>query len=156
MVISDQQIQEFIQERKYIKKKAKWSTSRRGNSRTSRLDIEGERNTQFCIIQRTSLQKHGDFSVILCTYIDKREFRLRRYNGDVGSHYNIIEHDRISGFHRHTATQRYQARHLREESFAEAWTGFNDVDSALKLLKKENNIFKESDRNQTKLTDHAI
>jgi hypothetical protein len=113
--------------------------------------VEGEYNTRYCIIMRVNTVYPRDFSLILCTYIEDKRFRLRRYNGDAGSHRNIIERNRVGGFHRHTATQRYQDRSLREDSFVEPSTGFTDPDSALKLLQRENNVFPAIAKNNSRL-----
>jgi hypothetical protein len=76
-----------------------------------------------------------NFSVVLGVKVPppKKFFRLKRYNGN-HEHSNTIEDEKVSGFHIHTATERYQVNSVREEDYAEPTQRYTDVNGALKCL----------------------
>ena len=59
-----------------------------------------------------------------------RIFRLLRYNGRSHPHTNTIEGDRFYDFHIHKATERYQKKGQKEESYAEVTDRYRDLDGA--------------------------
>lgn len=61
-------------------------------------------------------------------------FRLRRYNGKSHEHTHRIEGLTLYDFHIHLATKRYQARGLREDSYAEPTERYSDLRSAIRCL----------------------
>jgi hypothetical protein len=90
---------------------------------------------EFVIAIRQSMLNTLDFSAILGykTPGYNTIFRLRRYNGR-HVHTNAIENVKLNDFHFHTATERYQKRGPREDSFAEVSSRHWDLDSAITCL----------------------
>ena len=84
-----------------------------------------------------------DFSVILVVRSNP-DFKLRRYNGRHGGHRNRIEKERIEGFHIHYATERYQRRGLKEETYAVQTQRYNSYEGALRCLIKDANFVEPS------------
>ncbi|MCY3723620.1 MAG: class I SAM-dependent DNA methyltransferase [Candidatus Poribacteria bacterium] len=70
----------------------------------------------------------------------KKFFRLRRYNGSNHEHINPIENEVVTGFHIHTATEKYQVNGTREEDYAEPTQRYTDVNGALKCLLADANF----------------
>jgi hypothetical protein len=90
---------------------------------------------EFVIAIRQSMLDTLNFSAIL---MYRRPgfntlFRLRRYNGK-HEHTNTIEGTTLDDFHVHTATERYQNRGAKEDSFAEVTSRHCDLDSAIRCL----------------------
>ena len=136
-IFSDQEIAELIKERKILSnnKPIKFrKTSHRGNDEY-RLNVTGEDGNKFQVIVRMSIFNKLNFSVILGVRVPlpKKFFRLKRYNGN-HEHTNTIEDEKASGFHIHTATERYQMNSVREEDYAEPTQRYTDVNGALKCL----------------------
>jgi len=92
-----------------------------------------------------------DFSVILgyIPYKSEKMFRLRRYNGK-RIHTNRIEREIISGYHIHTATERYQKAGYDEDAFAIVTGEFYDLNGAIECFIKDCSII-FSTSNQVKL-----
>jgi hypothetical protein len=107
------------------------SRPRRGHKERD-LDIKGGRGSDFTLIVRESLINALDFSVILGYAIPSSGtlFRLRRYNGKSHEHTNKIEGDKFYDFHIHEATERYQNKGLKEETFAIVTNRYNDFRGA--------------------------
>jgi hypothetical protein len=97
----------------------------------------GQLGSEFQVRIRQSRINPLDFSVILMHRppTSTEWFRLRRYNGSSHDHRNTIEGTRLMGFHRHTATERYQLAGFREDAFAEASQEYGDVYGAFETLK---------------------
>lgn len=112
------------------------------------LDLVGAEANEYRLILRQSLINGLDFSLILAVRVPSstRLFRLRRYNGHSHRHRNRIERTAIYGFHVHTATERYQARGLREDGFAEPTDRYFDFESAKRCLFEDTNIELPSDQ----------
>ena len=91
---------------------------------------------EFRLIVRMSVSDELNFSVVLGVKVPppKKLFRLRRYNGSNHEHINPIENEMVTGFHIHTATERYQVNSVREEDYAEPTERYADVNGALKCL----------------------
>jgi hypothetical protein len=86
----------------------------------------------FTIIIRESTINVRDFSVILAfTRRNGTLFRLRRYNGMHGGHFNHIERQDINGCHIHIATARDQIAGHREDGYAVGSNAFTDVASVV-------------------------
>ena len=104
--------------------------------RERELDVSGVSGSEFRLILRESSLNPLDFSVIL-TWLPPQSntpFRLCRYSGKSHEHTNTLESERFYDFHVHRATERYQQSGLREDSFAEPTTRYQDFASALQCL----------------------
>ncbi len=119
---SDQEITDFIQERKPLPVdfwKQITMRNKRGHKERE-LEVTGEQGNQFRLILRENTINILDFSIILalCPTDTTQLFRLRRYNGKSHEHTNHIERNTFYDFHIHYATERYQEHGAREDSFA--------------------------------------
>ena len=131
---TDDQIATLSGERKQLP--AGWRT--RMQSRTKRghrdatLLAAGDSGMDFRLITRQSVHHPLDFSVIPGVPFPHsgRIFRLLRYNGRSHPHTNTIEGDRFCDFHIHKATERYQKKGQKEESYAEVTDRYRDLDGA--------------------------
>lgn len=104
--------------------------------RERELDLVGANGSAFRLILRQSSINPLDFSVIL-TWLSPQSttlFRLCRYNGKSHEHTNVLESQKFYSFHVHRATERYQQSGLREDSFAEPTTRYQDFTGALQCL----------------------
>ena len=139
--LSDADIKRLVAERKplphdygeRLKLKRK-----RGHSERE-YDVTGAEGSRFRLILRQSQSNPGDFSLILA-YLPPRSnqlFRLRRYNGNHGTHSNKLEGTRLDGVHIHLATERYQDSGFREDAFAEKMTRYSDYSGALRSILDE-------------------
>jgi len=104
--------------------------------RERELDIDGANGSKFRLILRQSSFNPLDFSVILAWVPPQSSthFRLCRYNGKSHEHSNTLDSGRFYDFHMHRATERYQQSGLREDSFAEPCTRYQDFAGALRCL----------------------
>ena len=114
IIFTDQEIKAFIQERKVLPDNWHNKFKKRMNRGYTEQyqDITGEDENIFRIIV-----KRGDYSKVLFSAIlvvripnSKEYFPLCRYNGSNHQHTNEIEGESITGFHIHTATERYQGK----------------------------------------------
>ena len=146
IVYSDQEIEELIQEHKILpndwRNKLLSSKNNRGE-----LVVKGNNGNTFRIITRQNPLRESDFSVILAVFVppSNRNFRLRRYNGATNPHTNRIEKEVVYGFHIHFATERYQLRGLKEDSYALSTGRYRDLDGALRCLIDDVNCEKPLD-----------
>jgi hypothetical protein len=115
---------------------AKVETRPKRGHRERELDISGVKGNRFRLILRQSSFNPLDFSVILAWVPTQSTtlFRLRRYNGKSHEHTNPLEMQRFYDFHVHQATERYQQSGLREDSFAEPTTRYQDLAGALRCM----------------------
>ena len=93
---------------------------------------------EFRLILRQSSFNPLDFSVILA-WIPAQStspFRLCRYNGKSHEHTNALDSQKFYDFHVHRATERYQQLGLREDSFAEPTSRYQDFTVAQGAVKK--------------------
>ncbi len=136
-IFSDQEITALIKERKVLSndKRNKFRKRMNRGSNEYLLNITGEEGNKFRVIVRMSVSDELNFSVVLSVKVPppKKFFRLKRYNGN-HEHTNTIEDEKVSGFHIHTATERYQMNSIREEDYAEPTQRYTDVNGALKCL----------------------
>ena len=104
--------------------------------RERELEIDGANGSKFRLILRQASFNHLDFSVILAWMPPQSStsFRLCRYNGKSHEHSNTLDSQRFYDFHTHRATERYQQSGLREDSFAEPTTRYQDFAEALRCL----------------------
>ena len=137
IIFTDQEIKAFIQERKVLPDNWGSKLKKRMNRGSNEylLNITGEEGNKFRVIVRMSVSDELNFSVVLGVKAPppKKFFRLKRYNGN-HEHTNTIEDEKVSGFHIHTATERYQVNSVREEDYAEPTERYADVNGALKCL----------------------
>jgi len=104
--------------------------------RERELDLVGALGSEFRLILRESSFNPIAFSVILAWLPPQSTslFRLCRYNGKNHEHTNALESQKFYAFHVHRATERYQQSGLREDSFAEPTTRYQDFAGALRCL----------------------
>ena len=104
--------------------------------RERELAFVGANGSQFRLILRQSSFNPLDFSVILAWLPPQTTtpFRLCRYNGKSHEHTNTLELRTFYDFHVHRATARYQQSGLREDTFAEPTTRYQDFGSALQCV----------------------
>ena len=114
----------------------------KGQHRELSFDFISESSTHFHVILRRHSTKSSDFSAILAVEPAgiRTLFRLRRYNGSSHRHSNRIEGDRITGFHIHMATQRYQERGMKEDGFAIPTDRYNDLAGAVACLSDDAHV----------------
>ena len=114
IIFSDQEIKAFIQERKVLPDNWGSKFKKRMNRGYTEhyQDITGEDENIFRIIVKKGDFSKSLFSVLLVVKIpdSKKYFPLCRYNGSNHQHTNKIEGELITGFHIHTATERYQKK----------------------------------------------
>ena len=144
IILTDQKIRALIREHKVLpdNKRSKFRKRMNRGSNEYLLNITGEEGNKFQVIVRMSVSNKSNFSVILGLKVPppKKLFRLKRYNGDYHIHTNDIENEEITGFHIHTATERYQKNGIREDDYAESTQRYNNVNGALKCLFADANI----------------
>ena len=113
-IYTDKEINAFIQEHKVLPDNWASMFRERMNKgfREHHQDITGEEENIFRIIVRKGDFSVSNFSVILVVRIpnSKEYLPLCRYNGSNHQHTNKIERELITGFHIHTATERYQKK----------------------------------------------
>jgi hypothetical protein len=104
--------------------------------RERELEVDGASGHKFRLILRQSSLNPLDFSVILAWVPPQSMtlFRLCRYNGKSHEHSNLLESQKFYDFHVHHATEKYQKSGLREDSFAEPSTRYQDFAGALQCL----------------------
>ena len=97
----------------------------RNQHRRRDYQVNSPSGNEFVIAVRQSMLNTLDFSAILMYKVPGYNtlFRLRRYNGK-HVHTNEIERNTLNDFHFHTATERYQKRGAKEDSFAEVTSLF--------------------------------
>ena len=141
---SDQEIELLVQERKPAP--ADWHnrirlSPKRGHSE-GQLDLTGDGGSEFRLIFRQNKMNQLDFSIILAVRVPESSqvFRLRRYNGKGHEHTNHIEDVTFYDFHIHFATQRYQERGPREDTYAEPTDRYGDFQGALRCLINDANL----------------
>lgn len=143
IIFTDQEIKAFIQERKVLPDNWANEFKERINRgfKEHYQDITGESGNTFRIIVKTSKFNKLIFSVILAVRIpgSKKYFPLCRYNGSNHQHTNKIEGKVITGFHIHTATERYQ-RKKNVFGYAQSTTRYSDVNGALQCLLADANF----------------
>ena len=124
----------------FARSRANWPSlrSKRGHVE-AHVEYAGADGSEFKVVLRRSSYNPLAFSVVLMVRVpdSNRWFRLRRYNGNNHEHDNLIEGNRICGFHIHTATERYQRRGMREDGYAEASERFSDYDVAVQCLAED-------------------
>lgn len=108
------------------------------------LAVTGSKGHFFSVIIRRNSLDIMDFSIIL-RYRDETGlwYNLVRYNGK-HRHTNHLEKEKLNGFHIHKATQRYQEKGLRIESYAELTEKYSSYQEALTAFLSDLN-FKHTD-----------
>jgi hypothetical protein len=99
------------------------------------FEVQSVSGNEFVVIVRQSMINMQDFSTILGYKLPGLStiFRLRRYNGK-HEHTNEIEQNKLDDFHIHTATERYQKRGGRHDSYAEVTSRHWDLNSAITCM----------------------
>lgn len=118
----------------------------------TRLTLLGEDGGEFWIILRQHPMNPVDFCATLGYKIPRSSklFHLRRYDGKSHFHRNRIEkQSSFLDFHIHMATERYQARGMHEEGYAEPTTRFIDLHGALECLLQDGGFMLPPDPQQT-------
>jgi hypothetical protein len=138
-ILTDAAIQELIAESKPIPAGLHPLTKKaveHNRSHRREFEITGANGGAFVLSTRENLLNPMDFSVILSYKMPgfNTIFRLRRYNGKSHIHTNTIENETVRGFHIHAATERYQRRGSKEDSFATTTTRYFDLESAVKCM----------------------
>lgn len=138
MNITDIEIAALIAEAKLLPvdyQKSIQTRPKRGH-RERELDLTGANGSDFRLILRESSFNALDFSVILAWLppTSSTPFRLCRFNGKSHEHTNALETTKFYEFHIHRATERYQQSGLREDSFAEPTTRYQNFSGALQCL----------------------
>ena len=137
IIFTEQEIRAFIQERKVLPDDwgSKFKERMNQGFKEHYQDIIGEDENIFRIIVRKGDFSKSNFSVILVVRIpgSKKYFPLCRYNGSNHQHTNKIEEEVITGFHIHTATERYQ-RKKNVFGYAQSTTRYSDINGALQCL----------------------
>jgi hypothetical protein len=151
VVITDEQISHFINEKKIVSNKFNPVLRDKSIYHEFVFEVKGENENTFRIIVRQNKINPLDFSVILGVSINGRLFKLKRYNGNLHEHINKIENQKISGFHIHKATQRYQEMGFREEGYAEVSKKYVDWRTALNSMLNDNNFLVEVEKSQERL-----
>ena len=143
IIFTDQEIIAFIQERKVLSDNWANKFKKRMNRGYTEhyQDITGEDENIFRIIVKKGDFSKSLFSVLLVVRIpdSKKYFPLCRYNGSNHQHTNEIEGELITGFHIHTATERYQRKN-KVFGYAESTRDYSDVNGALKCLLEDANF----------------
>ena len=139
--LTDAEIAAYIAEVKRLPDdyREKIQTKPKRGHRERELDFVGANSSEFRVILRQSSFNPLDFSVILAWIPPQSTspFRLCRYNGRSHEHTNTLESQTFYDFHVHRATERYQQSGLREDSFAEPTSRYQDFNGALQCLIKD-------------------
>jgi len=150
-VVTDEQIDSLVREAKETDVVTALPSRMRdkGAHREAQAEVTGENGSRFRVIARQSRLNPFDFSAILGAIPtgQTRVVRLRRYNGRSHEHTNKLEGTRLSGYHIHLATERYQKAGLEADGYAEAASGYTDLRTALECLARDCH-FRPSDGSQ--------
>ena len=138
VILTDSEIAALIAETKLLPTDylQKVQTKPKRGHRERELELVATSGNTFRVILRESSFNPIDFSVILAWLPPQttNPFRLCRYNGKSHEHTNVLELQKFYDFHVHRATERYQASGLREDSFAEPTTRYQNLTGALQCL----------------------
>jgi len=140
LILSDKMIADLIAEPKRVPDGvcSLRAIPERNGHRHKEFDVHCDTENRFIIRIRQLCINPLDFSVILAFQLPGLHsyFRLRRYNGlHAGVHTNVLECEKITGFHIHTATERYQrSSGLKPDSFAERTNRYWSLESAVECL----------------------
>ena len=137
-VFTDEEIAEFIRKPKTragSRRELPPLRHKRGHAEGSATFQDADGN-EFRVTLRKGLINALDFSAILMVRVpnSNRWFRLRRHNGKSHPHRNPLEGSAMTGFHVHTATERYQRSGRREDTYAEATNRYSDYEGAVRCL----------------------
>lgn len=158
-IITDQEIKAFIEERKVLPDNwlNNFKTRENRGFKEHYQDITGEDGNTFRLIVKVGDFNKSVFSVVLVLKRPEKNndnyFFLLRYNGCNHQHTNDIEGESMTGFHIHTATERYQ-KIKKVEGYAQPTTRYSNVNQALKCLLEDAN-FDESTMLQQSLFEEV-
>ena len=155
-IITDQEITNYLTERKYIEKGSSNPPKLLKKSRSYRKTqkIFGISGTEYLLTIRKSIEKENNFCIILSLALEEKvQFILIRYNGNWHKHKNKIEKNRISGFHIHITTERYQRAGYNKDGYAEVTNTYSDWEKGYRRMLQNLNILSEEDKGQRKIID---
>jgi len=111
-------------------------TREKRGHRENQVQVTGTQGSNFRLVVRELVRDPLDFSVTLAYEIpgSTRIFRLRRHNGASHSHTNKLEGTRLTGFHVHMATERYQTAGFKEEAYAESTDAYESLSGAIEHM----------------------
>lgn len=106
------------------------------------ITTQSESGREFYLTIRRSRFNEKDFMIGIGVSLPPitRPFILRRYDGPASSHRNMIERNFFHGAHIHMATERYQARGMKEESYAEPTERFTTFSDAMRCAIEDGNF----------------
>lgn len=136
-IISDAQIADLIREAKTTPNGLSPAVklNEHGKHKRKEFQVSSASGNEFVVKLRQNTLDVLDYSAILGYRIPQSNvvFRLRRYNGK-HTHTNPIEKEKIDGFHVHEATERYQRRGPKEDSYATLTTRHTTLQDAIQCL----------------------
>ena len=139
-ILSEQEIEALVLEPKRIPEGLRPLKKLTQHGMHARRDFQVQSkinpDNEFAVMVRQSSINPLDFSAILGYKVPGTNtiFRLRRYNGNNHDQTNPIERTTLTGFHIHKATERYQKRGPREDTFAETTSNHSSLDTAIRAL----------------------
>lgn len=101
-------------------------------------EVQSKSGRSYILTVRINTAYKNNFSVIL-TYKDEdgAAYNLRRHNGIHALHINKIEKNKVTGYHIHKATERYQMKKKRIDTYAEETDEYTDWKGALSKMLDE-------------------
>ena len=154
MILTDDQIEELIKSEKPLPEgyRSKLFPEKDGKRQVVVFDTEGR---QFTIIIRQNKKYPDNFSVLLMYTLPQTNnlFCLRRYNS-WEIHNNLIEEEKLLGYHIHMATERYQLAGRKAESFAVKTERYSNPREAFSCLVDDCN-FKRPASESTPLLEYT-
>jgi hypothetical protein len=133
MILTDTEINQYLQEEKKLKDKDFKEKVDRGN-KTTLFEVKSKSGNKYILRIRNSKSHVANWSVILSIIIKNKEYILTRYNGNYHAHTNSIEKNSISGFHIHHATERYQEKNYKIDGYATATSEYSTISGAIKKM----------------------
>lgn len=155
-ILTDEEINNLFAEEKILpkdySKKIKTKPKSGLKHEEREVIVKGKDGHTFAIILRKNRIDFQDFSVILRYQNDKTGawYNLARYNGK-HFHTNTLEGNSFHDFHTHIATQKYQEKGLRIESYAKVTKTYKNFNEAIDAFLKDFNFHVELPENATTL-----
>lgn len=147
MVLTDAQIKELVDAPKILPDNYR---SRLFPEKPAKreLMVYDDQHRKYKILIREDLAYPDNFSVILMHILPQTNnfFCLRRYNCEE-IHNNLLEKEKIHGYHIHMATERYQAAGRKPEAYAELTERYTNPREAFACMVSDCNFIRpESER----------
>lgn len=100
--------------------------------------IKSKSGRIYVLTIRINVEYSNNFSVILRYKAeDGIEYNLRRHNGIHAPHTNQIEKNKVTGYHIHKATERYQMKRKKIDTYAEKTDDYTDWKGAFTKMLDE-------------------